>query len=80
VHDVPSDCLLRQVGIRVMYAKPSSTAVKCLWNSFGDNLTAKRRSLLNETLQIFVYTKMNHGPLGRPTGAEVTELGAWYFL
>jgi hypothetical protein len=60
VHDVPSDCLLRQVGIRVMSAKPSSTAVERLWNSFGDNLTAKRRSLLNETLQMFVYTKMNH--------------------
>jgi hypothetical protein len=28
VHDVPSDCLLRQVGIRVMSAKPSSTAVE----------------------------------------------------
>jgi hypothetical protein len=46
-----------------MSAKPSSTAVERLWNSFGDNLTAKRRSILNETLQMLVYTKMNHGVL-----------------
>jgi hypothetical protein len=46
-----------------MSAKPSSTAVERLWNSFGDNLTAKMRSILNETLQMLVYTKMNHGVL-----------------
>jgi hypothetical protein len=51
VNDVPSDCLLRQVGIRVMSTDPSSTAVERLWNSFGDNLTAKRRSLLNDTFE-----------------------------
>jgi hypothetical protein len=57
---VPSDCLLRQVDIRVMSTDPSSTAVERLWNSFGDNLTAKRRSLLDDTLNVFLYTKMNH--------------------
>ena len=46
--------------MRAMSARPSSTAVERLWNSFGDNLTAKRRSLLNETLQMLVYTKLNH--------------------
>jgi hypothetical protein len=60
VHDVPNECLLRQVGIRVMSTKPSSRAVERLWNSFGDNLTAKRSFLLNDTLQMFVNTKMNH--------------------
>jgi hypothetical protein len=43
-----------------MSTDPSSTAVERLWNSFGDNLTAKRRSLLNDTLNTFLYTKLNH--------------------
>jgi hypothetical protein len=60
MHQVPTDCLLREVGIRVLSAKPSSTAVERLWNSFGDNLTAKRRSMLSDTLQLLVYAKMNH--------------------
>jgi hypothetical protein len=52
--DVPADCLLREAAIRVMSAKPSSTAVERLWNSFEDNLTAKRRSMKNETLAMLV--------------------------
>jgi hypothetical protein len=43
-----------------MSTKPSSTAVKRLWNSFGEDLTVKQRSLLNETVQMLMYTKMNH--------------------
>jgi hypothetical protein len=58
-HQVPADCLLREAGIRVMSAKPSSTTVERLWNAFGDNLTAKRRSMKNETLATVVYAKMN---------------------
>jgi hypothetical protein len=50
---------LREVGIRALSAKPSSTAVERLWNAFGDNLTAKRRSLKNSTLAQLVYAKMN---------------------
>jgi hypothetical protein len=50
-HDVPTQCLLREAAIRVMSAKPSSTAVERLWNAFGDNLTAKRRSMKNKTLR-----------------------------
>jgi hypothetical protein len=51
------------VGIRVISTKPSLTAVERLWNSFVDNLTAKRRSSLNDTLHMFVYTTMNHWQL-----------------
>jgi hypothetical protein len=58
-HQVPADCLLREAGTRVMSAKPSSTAVERLWNAFGDNLTAKRRSMKNETLATVVHAKMN---------------------
>jgi hypothetical protein len=57
--EVPVSCLLREVGIRALSAKPSSTAVERLWNAFGDNLTAKRRSLKNSTLAQLVYAKMN---------------------
>jgi hypothetical protein len=40
-------------------AKPSSTAEEPLWNAFGDNLTAKRRSMETEKLATIVYAKMN---------------------
>jgi hypothetical protein len=56
---VPPECLLREAGIRAMSAKPSSAAVERLWNAFGDNLTAKRRSFKNTTLAEVVYVKMN---------------------
>jgi hypothetical protein len=38
---------------------------------------------VTDTNNLFIVSQLqphNHGPLGRPTGAEVTELGAWYFL
>jgi hypothetical protein len=69
VNQVPDTCLLREAAIRVMSAKPSSTAVERLWNSFGDNLTAKRRSFKNQTLATVVYAKMNHRILG--SGGDV---------
>jgi hypothetical protein len=65
---VPPQCLLREAGIRAMSAKPSSAAVERLWNAFGDNLTAKRRSLKNSTLAEVVYVKMNISLI--PNGVE----------
>lgn len=73
-HQVPADCLLREAGIRVMSAKPSSTAVERLWNAFGDNLTAKRRSLKNETLATVVYAKMNMFLLDSSQNQQAQEL------
>ena len=58
-HEVPVTCMLREAGIRVMSAKPSSTAVERLWNAFGDNLTGKRRSMKNSSMAEMVYAKMN---------------------
>ena len=57
--DVPAKYMLREAAMRVLSAKPSSTAVERLWNAFGDNLTAKRRSMKNSTLATLVYAKMN---------------------
>jgi hypothetical protein len=58
--------------------KPSSTAVERLWNGFGKNLTAKRRSFKNSTLATVVYAKMNHQILGTHgnviTGAHFDSL------
>ena len=56
---VPVTCLQREAGIRVMSAKPSATAVERLWHVFGDNLTAKRRSMKDSTLAELVYERMN---------------------
>ena len=39
--------LVREAGIRV---NPSSTAVDRLWNVFGDDLPAKRRSIKDTNL------------------------------
>lgn len=47
--------LLREAGIRV---NPSSTAVERLWNVFGDNLPAKRRSMKDTNLGELGYTRM----------------------
>jgi hypothetical protein len=74
VHDVPHDCLLREAAIRVMSAKPSSTAVERLWNAFGDNLTAKRRSMKNSTLSELVYAKMNVDLLDTGDGKQLTDI------
>jgi hypothetical protein len=60
MHQVPQDCLLSEVSIRVMLAKPSSTAVERLWNVFDDNLTANRRFMKNTTLPTLVYVKVTH--------------------
>ncbi len=68
---VPPECLLREVGIRAMSAKPSSAAVERLWNAFGDNLTSKRRSLKNTTLAEVVYVKMNIRLI--PNGVDMLE-------
>jgi hypothetical protein len=57
-----------------MSAKPSSTAVEQLWNAFGDNLTAKRRSLKNETLATVVYAKMNMFLLDSSQNQQAQEL------
>jgi hypothetical protein len=51
--------ILRQVAIRVLCSKPTSIAMERLWNVFGDNLTAKRRSGENKNLCKLVYMKMN---------------------
>jgi hypothetical protein len=72
VNQVPEACLLREAAIRVMSAKLSSTAVERLWNGFGDNLTAKRRSFKNNTLATVVYAKMDHHISGTH-GDEITE-------
>jgi hypothetical protein len=56
---VPVTCELREVGLRVFSAKPSSTPVERLWNAFGDNLTAKRRSMGSGRLAELVYCRMN---------------------
>jgi hypothetical protein len=72
VNQVPETCLLREVAIRLMSAKPSSTAVEKLWNGFGDNLRAKRRSFKNSTPATVVYAKMNHHILGTH-GDVITE-------
>jgi hypothetical protein len=58
-HQVPAHCLVRDAGYCVMSAKPSSTAVERLWHAFGDNLSAKRCSMKNETLATVVYAQMN---------------------
>jgi hypothetical protein len=62
----------------VMSAKPSSTAVKRVWNGFGNNLTAKRRSFKKSTLATVVHAKMNHQILGTHgdviTGAQFDSL------
>jgi hypothetical protein len=56
---VDTDCVVRRLALRVLCGKPSSIAVERLWNAFGDNLTKKRRSVLNENLCQVVYVKMN---------------------
>jgi hypothetical protein len=55
----PVACELRAAGLRVFSAKPSSASVELLWNVFGDNLTAKRRSMGNGRLAELVYCHMN---------------------
>jgi hypothetical protein len=72
INQVPETCMLREAAIRVMSAKPSSTAVERLWNGFGDNLTAKRLPFKNNTLATVVYAKMNHRILGTH-GHVITE-------
>lgn len=58
--DVPTGkCFIRGAAMRVLCAKPSSTAVERLWSHFRDTFTRKRRSLLSATLHRTVYTKMN---------------------
>jgi hypothetical protein len=69
---VPETCLLREAAIRMMSAKLPSTAVERLWNGCGDNLTAKRRSFINNTLATVIYAKMNHH-LSGTHGDEITE-------
>jgi hypothetical protein len=56
---VPVTCELRAVGLRLFSAKPSSTPVERLWNAFGDNLTAKRRSMSSGRLAELVFCRMN---------------------
>jgi hypothetical protein len=73
LHQVPEDCLLREAAVRVMSAKPSSTAVERLWNSSGDNLTAKRRSMKNSTLATIVYAKMNNHLLDNRQASGMTD-------
>jgi hypothetical protein len=63
VNQVSRTCLFREAAFRVMSAKPS-TAVERLRNGFGDHLTAKRKSLQDNTLASVVYAKMNHKILG----------------
>lgn len=58
--DVPADkCWLRRSALRVMCAKPTSTAVERLWSHFRDVFSAKRRSMISPTLQKLIYVKVN---------------------
>lgn len=50
---------LRCAALRVLCAKPSSTAVERLWSHFRDTSTNKRCSMLSSTLSSTVFTKMN---------------------
>jgi hypothetical protein len=58
--DVPADrCWLRRAAMRVLCAKPSSTAAECLWSHFRDVFAVKRKAMMSNTLQKLVYVKMN---------------------
>jgi hypothetical protein len=39
---------------------PQDAVVERLWNGFGDNLTANRRSFKDNTLATVVFAKMNY--------------------
>jgi hypothetical protein len=52
-------CVLLRAAKRVFSLKPCSTPVEGLWNVFGVNLTAKRRSMKKGMLAELVYARMN---------------------
>jgi hypothetical protein len=45
--------------MRVLCAKPTSTAVERLWSHFRDVFAVKRKAMMSNTLQKLVYVKMN---------------------
>jgi hypothetical protein len=58
--DVPVDrCWLYRAAMRVLCAKPTSTAVKRSWNHFRVVFAVKRKAMMFNTLQKLVYVKMN---------------------
>jgi hypothetical protein len=58
--DVPADrCWLRRAAMRVLCAKPTSTAVERLWSHFRDVFAVKRKAMMSNTLQKLVYVEMN---------------------
>jgi hypothetical protein len=56
---VSPDCMLRKFAFRVLCAKPALIAVERLWSAYGDNITAKKRSVENDSSCELVYVKMN---------------------
>jgi hypothetical protein len=55
----PEKSFLRDSALRVLCAKPSSTAMKKIWSHFRDTFTTLRRSMCRSTLHTTVYTKLN---------------------